>query len=87
MQLTAHRLPNNSGPWTARVTSCKQADSPDGALGRLPEHAEGFPNGHRISRCAEHRHQLVRVASTAQAALDEVEPAVISPAAQQVATT
>ncbi|MDQ3695071.1 MAG: hypothetical protein M3464_15795 [Chloroflexota bacterium] len=82
MQLTAHRLPDSSGPWTARVTSCEIANSPVDASARVPENVEGSPNGHRMSRCVEHRHRLVRVASTSQAALDAVEEVVCSSAAR-----
>jgi hypothetical protein len=82
MQLTAHRPEDSSDPWTARVTSCEPVESPDGALERPPENVDGAPNGHHLSRCTEYRHQLVRVAPTAQAALDAVEAVVLSPAAE-----
>lgn len=79
MQLTAYRAEESSDPWTARVTSCGLADVCHEAE-VVSETSTGSLPPYLSRRCPEPHDEVIRLAASAEAALDALEAAVLAQA-------
>lgn len=77
MQLTAYRASESNDPWTARVTSCGLADvSHEDEV--VCETSNGSLPPYLSRRCPEPHDEVIRLAASAEAALDALEAAVLA---------
>lgn len=77
MQLTAYRASESNDPWSARVTSRGLADISDEAEGS-GETSTGTLPPYLSRRCPVPHDEVIRLAASAEAALDALEAAVLA---------